>query len=175
MKSCRVLNTKSMSSYRLITGGALVTATKRAGSLPEPLKCWCQVLSGMANSAPAFHSKVMRLAGVVPDRGRTAAVEHVDHFLEQLALRRELSRRRDFAHVAVVGGARRLVIDEHAAPAAPRPGLERDRVQVRHVVRADDVQALAAHPAGVRRVLLGGEFLRQLVRNDCASLPMPCS
>jgi hypothetical protein len=44
----------------LITGGALVTATKRAGACPEPLKCWCQQLSGIANMAPAFHSKVMR-------------------------------------------------------------------------------------------------------------------
>ena len=43
-----------------MTIGALVTETKRAGSRPEPLKCWCQQLSGMANSAPAFHSKVMR-------------------------------------------------------------------------------------------------------------------
>ncbi len=38
--------------------GALVTETKRAGSLPEPLKCWCVVFSGTAKIAPAFHSKV---------------------------------------------------------------------------------------------------------------------
>ena len=50
--------------------------------------------------------------------------------------------------------------------AAPRPGLQLDGVQVRHVVRADDVEALVAHPAGVGRLLLGGEFLRQLFRDD---------
>ena len=44
----------------MITGGALVTATNRTGSLPDPLKCWCQQLSGIANIAPAFHSKVTR-------------------------------------------------------------------------------------------------------------------
>ena len=43
----------------LMMTGALVTATKRATSRPEPLKCWCQVLSGTANSAPAFHSNVI--------------------------------------------------------------------------------------------------------------------
>ncbi len=43
-----------------MTEGALVTATKRAGSRPEPLKCWYQQFSGMAKIEPAFHSKVMR-------------------------------------------------------------------------------------------------------------------
>ncbi len=38
--------------------GALVTETKRAASLPEPLKCWCMVFSGIAKMAPAFHSKL---------------------------------------------------------------------------------------------------------------------
>jgi hypothetical protein len=41
-----------MSPSALIIGGAFVTETKRAGSLPEPLKCWCNVLSGMAKIAP---------------------------------------------------------------------------------------------------------------------------
>ncbi len=42
-------------------------------------------------------------AGVVPHRGRAAAVEDVDHLLEELALRRELATGRDLAHVGVVG------------------------------------------------------------------------
>src|SRR5439155_20382784 len=60
---------------------------------------------------------------VVPHRGRAAAVEHQDHLLEQLPLRLELLAGRYFAHVAVVGGARRLMIDVDAAAAAPCPGL----------------------------------------------------
>ena len=54
-------------------------------------------------------------AFVVPDRGRAAAVEHQDHLLEQLALRREFLARRNLADVAIVRGARRLVIDVDAA------------------------------------------------------------
>jgi len=34
-----------------------------------------------------------------------------------------------------------------AAPAAPRPGLQRNGAQILNVMRADDVQSLAAHPA----------------------------
>ena len=74
--------------------------------------------------------------------------------------------RRDLADVAVVRGARRLVVHEHAAAAAPRPGLELDGVQVRHVGRADDVEPFALHPAGVGRLFFGREFLGELVRND---------
>ncbi len=118
-------------------------------------------------------------AFVVPHRGRAAAVEHQDHLLEQLALRRELLARRNLADVAVVRGARGLVVDVDAGAAAPRPGLELDGAQIAHVVRADDVEALAAHPAQIGRVLLGGEFLRQLFRNDGvlghANLSSPCS
>ena len=36
-----------------------MTETKRAGSLPEALKCWCEALSGIAKIAPFFHSKVI--------------------------------------------------------------------------------------------------------------------
>ena len=74
--------------------------------------------------------------------------------------------RRDFADVAVVRGARRLVVHEHAGAAAPRPGLELDRVQVGHVGRRDDVEAFALHPAGVGRLFLGRELLRELVGHD---------
>ena len=67
-------------------------------------------------------------AGIVPDRGRAAAGQDHDHLLEQVMLRLELLAGRDLADIAVVGGARGLVVDEHAlgAVAAPRPGLQLD-------------------------------------------------
>ena len=105
------------------------------------------------------------VAGVVPDRGRAAPVEHVDHLLEELALRREALAGRDLADVAVVRGARGVVVEEHALAAAPRPGLELDGVQVLDVEGADDVQPLVAHPAGVGRLLLGRELFRELLRD----------
>src|SRR5207253_10140107 len=69
--------------------------------------------------------------------GRAAAVEHVDHLLVQLALRREALAGRDLAHVAIIGGARRVVVEIDPSPAAARPGLELDGVQVLHVEGAD--------------------------------------
>ena len=103
---------------------------------------------------------------VVPHGGGAAAVEDQNHFLKQLALRLELLAGRDLADIAVVGGARGLVIDVDAGATAPRPRLELDGAQVAHVMRADDVETFAAHPAQVRRVFFGGEFLRQLFRDD---------
>jgi hypothetical protein len=41
----------------LMIGGMFVEETKRAAVVPEPLKCWCHALSGMANSEPGPHSK----------------------------------------------------------------------------------------------------------------------
>ena len=118
------------------------------------------------------------IAGVVPHRRRSAAVEHEDHLLVELALRLERAARGNFAHVAVVRGARRFVVDENAVAAAPRPRFELDRAQVRHIMRADDVEAFVAHPAQVGRVLFGGELVRKLVRDDGipghASLPWKC-
>ena len=93
------------------------------------------------------------LALVVPHRGGAAAVEHQDHLLEQLALRRELLARRDLADVAVVGGARGVVIDVDAGAAAPRPGLQLDGAQVAHIMRADDVETFLAYPARCRASL----------------------
>ena len=107
------------------------------------------------------------LAGVVPHRGGPVPGQHQDHLLEQLSLRRQLLACRDLAHVAVVGGPRCFVVDEHAAPAAACPRLQLDGVEIGHIVGADDVEALAADPPHVRRVLLGGELLRQIVGNDC--------
>ena len=106
------------------------------------------------------------LARVVPHRGGAAARQHQDHLLEQLPLRRELLARRDLADVAVVRGARGLVVDVDARAAAPRPRLQLDGVQVAHIMRADDVEALAAHPAQVGRVLFGGEFLGEFFRDN---------
>ena len=106
------------------------------------------------------------LAGVVPHGGGAAPAEDHDGFLEQLALGAQRLAGRDLADVAVVGGARRLVVHEHAPAAAARPGLQLDGVQVLHVSRADDVEAFALDPAGVGRLLLGREFLRKVVGND---------
>src|SRR5713226_152803 len=78
------------------------------------------------------------LARVVPDRGRAAAGQYVDHLLEQLPLRRKFLPRGNFAHVAVVRGPRGIVIEIDAESSAPCPRLERDGAQVRNVVRADD-------------------------------------
>src|SRR5713226_5366635 len=83
--------------------------------------------------------------------------------------RRELSPRGDFAHVAVVRGSRGVVVEVDARPAAPCPRLQLDGVQVRDIMRADDLEALAAHPAGIRRVLFGGEFFCELFRDDRVS------
>src|SRR5262245_15832548 len=102
------------------------------------------------------------LPGVVPDCSGAAAIENEDHLLEQMARRGETLPGRDLAHIAIIRGARGLVVDEHSVAAAPRPGLELDRAQARYVVRADDVEPLATHEAQIGRVLLGGEFLRQL-------------
>src|SRR5262249_14593112 len=63
-------------------------------------------------------------------------------------------------------GARGFVIDEHRAPAAAGPGFQLDRAQGRNEMGADDVEAFAADPARVGRVSFGGEFLRQLIRNE---------
>ena len=98
------------------------------------------------------------LAGVVPHRGRAAAAQDHDGLFEQLPLGGERLAGRDLADVAVVRGARGLVVQEHAAAAAPRPGLELDRVQARHVGRADEVEPLALHPAGVGRLLFGSRI-----------------
>src|SRR5260221_2183708 len=56
--------------------GRLDTAAKRAGSLPEPLWCWCQVLIGIPNRLPGPHSKLcLRPSGastvVAPRPART--------------------------------------------------------------------------------------------------------
>jgi hypothetical protein len=61
------------------------------------------------------------------------------------------------------------VIDEHrlGIVAAARPWLQLDGAEVGYILRADDVEILAAHEAQIGRVLLGLEFLRELVRNHC--------
>src|SRR5262249_54009576 len=104
--------------------------------------------------------------GVVPNGRGAAARQHQDHLLEQVVLRRERLPRRDLADVAVVRGARGLVVDEHALAVLARPGLELDRAQVRHVLRADDVEPLGAHEPQIGRVLLGLELVGHLLRDD---------
>src|SRR5258708_992388 len=80
------------------------------------------------------------VAGIVPHRGRAAAVENQNHLLEQLALRLKLLRRRDLAHIAIVRGSRRFVVDEDTVAAPPWPWLQLDGVKTRDIVRADDVE-----------------------------------
>src|SRR5437899_2483570 len=82
-----------------------------------------------------------------------------------LALRRKLCAGRNFAHIAVVRGPRRFVVDEHAGAAAPRPRFECDGAKVGNIMSADDVETFVAHPAQVRRFLLSGEFVCQFLRN----------
>src|SRR5262249_55548044 len=103
---------------------------------------------------------------VVPHAGRAAAVEDVDHLLEELALRRELLAGRDLADVRVVRRARGVVVEEDALAAAARPRLQLDGVEVDLVDRALDLEPFRPHPLRVRRLLLGGELLRHLVGDD---------
>src|SRR5262245_715963 len=104
--------------------------------------------------------------GIVPDRGRAAPVQDVDHLLEQLAVRIELATRRDLADIAVVAGARGIVVEKDRAAAAALPGLEVDGAQVTHIVGAAHLKPLLAHPAQVGGVLLGLELRRQIIRHD---------
>ena len=120
----------------------------------------------MAKIAPAFHSKVTRAPALFqtvveprPDRTRIISSN-------RWCCGSSLLARRDLADVAVVGGARGLVVDEHALAALARPRLQFDGAQVRHVLRADDVEPLAAHEAQIGRILLGLEFVRQFLRDD---------
>src|ERR1700693_4600957 len=94
------------------------------------------------------------LCGVVPHRGRTAAVEHKNHFFEQLPLRSQFLGWRNFADIAIVRSARRLVVDEYAASTPPRPRLQLDRVQVGHVMRGNDLKPFITDPERVRRFFL---------------------
>ena len=106
------------------------------------------------------------LAGVVPHGGGAAAGEDHDGLFEELPLRRERLARRNLTDVAVVRGARGLVVHEHAGAAAPRPRLQFDGEQILHVGRRDEIEALALHPAGVGRLFLGCEFLGEFIGND---------
>src|SRR4029079_10683051 len=105
-------------------------------------------------------------AGIVPHGGRSAAGQHEDHLFEQVVLRLEFAARRDLADVAIVGRAGGLVVDEHALAALARPRLQFGGAQVWHVLRADDVEPLAAYEAQIGRILFGLEFVRELLRDD---------
>jgi hypothetical protein len=54
-----LFRTKSRLRKKLIIGGADVTASRRAGRAPLPLKCWRQVLTGGENRLPSRHSKII--------------------------------------------------------------------------------------------------------------------
>ena len=106
------------------------------------------------------------LAGVVPDAGRAAPVQHIDHLLVQLPLRLQLLARRNLADIAIVRRPRGIVVQVDTPPAATRPGFELHRVQVGYVHRIDDVQPLGRDPAGVGRRFFGFELLGDGVRDQ---------
>src|SRR5450759_3762612 len=83
--------------------------------------------------------------GIVPDRGRAAAAQDQDHLLEQMAGWLQLLARRDLADIAIVGGARSLVVDVDALAGAARPRLELDRAQIGNILGADDVEPFGAN------------------------------
>ena len=106
-------------------------------------------------------------AGIVPHGGRAAAVEDEDHLFIELALQGELAASVDLADVAIVRGARCVVVDIDALAAAASPGLHFDGAQVRHILCADDIEPLFTDELQIGRVLLRGEFLRQIIPDDC--------
>src|SRR5260221_4451557 len=122
--------------------------------LPRAVEVLMPAVERDGEDRPRLPLELDALAGVVPHRGRAAPVEHVDHLLVELALRREALAGRDLAHVAIIRGARRVVVEVDPFAAASRPGLELHAVQVLHIEGADDVEALVAHPARVWRFLL---------------------
>src|SRR5690349_12448956 len=105
-------------------------------------------------------------AGVVPHRGRAASIHNVDHLLEQLAVWIELAARRDLADIAVVAGARRIMVEKDCAAAAAGPGLEVDGAQIAYIMGAAHIEPFLAHPSQIGGVLLGLELLRQVVGHD---------
>jgi hypothetical protein len=78
----------------------------------------------------------------------------------------KLAARGDFADVAVVRVARGFVVDEYAAAAASRPGLQLDGAQIGNEMLADDIEAFIGHPTQVGGVLFGGELVRHFLRDD---------
>src|SRR5207237_8012846 len=88
--------------------------------------------------------------------------------------RRERASGRDLAHVGVMRRARGVVVEADALAAASRPRLELDRVQVLDVHRAPDLEPLGFHPLRVRRLLLGGELPRHVLRNNRVFRHGPC-
>src|ERR1019366_7662797 len=134
--------------------------------LPGPVEMLMPTVDWNAENGAGLPLERDAPASMVPDGGRAAAVEDEDHFLVHLPVRRELPGRRDLADIAVVHGARGIVVEENAAAAAPLPALELDGAQITHVLRADEVEPLAAHPAQIGRILLGFEFLREIVGGD---------
>ena len=118
-------------------------------------------------NGPRLPFELDALAGIIPDRGGTASIEHVDHLLEELPLWRQLLPGRNLANVTIVRRARCIVIDEYAAAASSWPRLEFHRVQIRHVKPADDLEPFVFDPTGVWSFFLGGELGCKLGRNDC--------
>src|SRR5580698_3990993 len=58
------------------------------------------------------------------------------------------------------------MIEEHRIAATAGPRFQVNGAQVLHIERRDNVEAFGLHPAGVRRFLLGFEFVGEFVGND---------
>src|SRR2546430_14292302 len=86
------------------------TTLFRSGVPPRAVEMLGPGIERNSEDRPRFPLEADALPGLVPDRGRAAAVEHVDHLLVQLPLRREALAGRDLADIAVVRGTRRVVI-----------------------------------------------------------------
>ena len=84
------------------------------------------------------------LAILLPDGSGSMSVQNIDHLFIKMFLRLQLGARRDFADVAIVRGARGIVIDVDAAAAAARPVSQLAGAQVRHIMAADDLEPFRA-------------------------------
>ena len=133
----------------------LVTAAKRAVSVPEPLKCWCLALRGMPKAAPALHSKVCLAPLGSSMVGGAAAGDDVDVLVVEVLLDVELTAGFDLGDVGaeVVALAREVDVCAAAAEAGPGFDLAVDAV---HAVLFQDGHALAADELGVWVALVVG-------------------
>src|SRR5258706_4508918 len=105
MKSVLVVNQEFNFLREIASGRPLGTRHKSRCILARAVEMLVPGIerNGKQRARLPFESNA--LAGVVPDRGRTAAFEYIDHFLKQLSLRRQTFAWRNLADVAIVRGA----------------------------------------------------------------------
>ena len=140
----------------------------RLGIFPDPYAPLMAYLAEANTHAPVWALTTQDMLWDLKTEGsgrcRAAARQDHDHLLVQHPLGAELLCRRDLAHVAVVRGARRIVVEVNALALAPGPWLQLHRIEVLDVERVDDVEAFLADPGEIRRVFLAGELLGHLFR-----------